>query len=558
VKIHAWCLAAVAIVALHPLVLRSQAAQAPNSPPPAPPFAPSPVPQNPAPASGRTFTLPPPLSPALAHARDAYRGGQFDTAATEYNAIIAGGGADVAGAYAGLARVYLKQKKPGDAFAAAQKAVDLDPHLATAHSTLGEVYYRLGRMPDAEAQLHVPLDQKIADPRSFLGIYWVTRATSNYRSAKISLDTAYRLDPDDPEIRRAWLGTLSLKDRMKALQEYLAGQNNEDDEKRVNLQNLLAVLEDQANRPERSCRLVSHVTATETNLEAMTHDPTDLIGYGLKVKFNDTNARLLLDTGAGGILINSKVAAKAAIERVVEQKIGGIGDTGEAGGYIGFAKSLQIGELQFENCYVDVVDNKRSLNKDGLLGADIFAHYLVELDFPNKKFKLSELPKLPDETGEAATLDTGETAGYHLHDRYIAPEMRSFTRIYRFGHMLLIPVSVNDHPTKLFLIDTGAFDNTITPAAARESTKIFANDYMHVKGISGEVKNVFTAENVKLAFAHFSQQKSIVALDLTNLSENVGTEVSGTLGFNMLYLLDIKIDYRDGLVDFSYDANRRH
>jgi len=28
------------------------------------------------------------------------------------------------------------------------------------------------------------------------------------------------------------------------------------------------------------------------------------------------------------------------------------------------------------------------------------------------------------------------------------------------------------------------------------------------------------------------------------------------LGFAMLRLLDIKIDYRDGLVEFTYDPNR--
>jgi len=32
--------------------------------------------------------------------------------------------------------------------------------------------------------------------------------------------------------------------------------------------------------------------------------------------------------------------------------------------------------------------------------------------------------------------------------------------------------------------------------------------------------------------------------------------VSGILGFTLLHLLDIKIDYRDGLVDFEYNPRR--
>ena len=48
----------------------------------------------------------------------------------------------------------------------------------------------------------------------------------------------------------------------------------------------------------------------------------------------------------------------------------------------------------------------------------------------------------------------------------------------------------------------------------------------------------------------------MVAFDFTRISDNIGTEISGTLGFTLLRFLDIKIDYRDGLVDFEYDTKR--
>src|ERR1019366_5798528 len=35
-----------------------------------------------------------------------------------------------------------------------------------------------------------------------------------------------------------------------------------------------------------------------------------------------------------------------------------------------------------------------------------------------------------------------------------------------------------------------------------------------------------------------------------------GTELSGFLGFAMLRLLELKLDYRDGLVDLEYDTKR--
>jgi hypothetical protein len=56
-----------------------------------------------------------------------------------------------------------------------------------------------------------------------------------------------------------------------------------------------------------------------------------------------------------------------------------------------------------------------------------------------------------------------------VHDRYTAPEMKDYTQIFRFGHTLLIPTHVNDSAPMLFLIDTGGFDNAITPEAREAS-----------------------------------------------------------------------------------------
>ena len=48
----------------------------------------------------------------------------------------------------------------------------------------------------------------------------------------------------------------------------------------------------------------------------------------------------------------------------------------------------------------------------------------------------------------------------------------------------------------------------------------------------------------------------VVTFDLSPQSRRIGTEVSGFLGFDMLQILELKLDYRDGLVDFQYDPKR--
>jgi hypothetical protein len=78
-----------------------------------------------------------------------------------------------------------------------------------------------------------------------------------------------------------------------------------------------------------------------------------------------------------------------------------------------------------------------------------------------------------------------------------------------------------------------------------------------VKGLNGSVKNVFRADDLTFEFGHLRQRNlNVVAFDTNHISNSIGVEVSGTLGFAMLSSLDIKIDYRDGLVEFSYNPNR--
>lgn len=192
-----------------------------------------------------------------------------------------------------------------------------------------------------------------------------------------------------------------------------------------------------------------------------------------------------------------------------------------------------------------------------MIGADVFSHFLVDIDLPNQKLRLSELPLRPDEVAPAAALDAGPATPARFRDRYVAPEMKGYSPIFRFGHMLLVPTKVNNSAAKLFLMDTGAFNNLISPDAAREVTKVSGDSSMQVKGLNGSVKNVYRGDELTLTFGSLRQKnEDIVSFDTKSISDSIGTEVSGTLGFAMLRMLDIKIDYRDGLVYFSFDPKR--
>jgi hypothetical protein len=94
------------------------------------------------------------------------------------------------------------------------------------------------------------------------------------------------------------------------------------------------------------------------------------------------------------------------------------------------------------------------------------------------------------------------------------------------------------------------------PDAAREVTKVHGDSDTIIKGLSGKVNKVYETGTVVLEFGGLRQKnEDMVAFDLSNISRDVGTEVSGTLGFAMLNWLKIKLDYRDALVKFEYVPN---
>ncbi|MGB0035412.1 MAG: aspartyl protease family protein [Candidatus Acidiferrales bacterium] len=520
------------------------------------------TPQPPTAGSG----APPPASPAhpsappsIVDADHLYRIDNLDAALAAYQALIATN-SQTALAYAGISRVYLKQKKPADAYTASAKAVELAPTDHATRVAMAEVLFRQGKVNAAEKEFVALIQANTPNARAFLGEARISYANSHFKQAKRMIDKAHELDPDDPDISNFWFKTFMGSKGVKVVHVHSSDEDNEDARVEAAQERELNALVEKLNQQNGACRLKTKLTAMQTNLKQLLYDPRYLRGFGLNVKLNGTTAALLLDTGASGILVNRKIAEKAGIQRVFETKIGGIGDKGDAGGYYGRVDSIKIGDLEFQDCLVEVIDKKSAVDEEGLIGADVFSQFLVDLDFANNKFRLSELPRRPGETdAPAAGLESHASEAPKPFDRYVAPEMKSYTPVLHIGHMLLVPTKLNDGSPKLFLLDSGAFNNTISPSAAREVTKVYGDNDTQVKGLSGKVDKVFRGDQLTLAFGRFRQKNlDIVAFDTTRLSDSAGVEISGMLGFGLLRMLDVKIDYRDGLVDFEFDSKLWH
>jgi tetratricopeptide (TPR) repeat protein len=477
----------------------------------------------------------------------------FETAAnTETAALLR------SHAYAWLARAELHLHNLLAAESAAERALENARDASNAQTAMAEVYFRQGKIEESQ-QILLPLVRaQAAGSRTFFALAKIYLAAGNYKAARSLLEVGHKMDPKDPDVEEARVWSLTREERLQELKKRMEDGSFEDQEERAAITDIIAILEDWQKNQNRTCKLVSNVTKTEIRLSPLLYDAKHIRGYGLSVRVNDALASLMLDSGAGGILISSKIAEKASLSKIADSLVHGVGEAGSAKGYLAFAEKLKIGDLEFENCYVEVIDNRKGLENDGLIGTNVFENYLIDLDFPEGKLRLSQLPSYPNELRAQPSLNSEPNTTSHLRNNWTPPEFADFEKVYRFGHMLLLPVGLNKSPVHLFLLDTGAFDNSVSPAAAKEASKISRDSDIRVKGLIEEVKTGFTTGNMLLTFGHFQQRGDLVAFDMTGISNSVGTEVSGTLGLAMLEHLEIKLDYRDNLVQFRYDADRIH
>jgi gag-polyprotein putative aspartyl protease/Aspartyl protease len=398
------------------------------------------------------------------------------------------------------------------------------------------------------ATWHFGPDGSAMDGNSARGTFGMARMmdmVSMHKSAKAAFAKAHELDPRDGEINAHWANSLAIAQRLEVAKQHTGNQAGQDSEETKYLT---------ARAAKKSWVLASEIKPTDikmlkygkeqTGVNDINRGPLTLAkGYGLEVKFNDrATSVLLLDTGAGGITIGRKLAERAGVVKIADSYFGGIGDQGAVQSYLGWVDKIKIGDVEFHDCIVDVSSKTDVNDEAGLIGADVFQKFLVTLNFRDWKLSLAPLPN------NSAAADDDEMA----QDRYIAPEMQSFTKFYRFGHDIVVPVVVSDKTTANFILDTGDDLNVISPKLAAQVTKASAQGNMHMKGVSGTVQNVMTGDKVILQFAKMRiESHDLPVFSMDSVSAYDGTEISGFIGIRTLTQMKMTIDYRDGLINLE-------
>jgi tetratricopeptide (TPR) repeat protein len=469
--------------------------------------------------------------------------GRYEHASSLYSKIL-GEQPQESDAWYGLVRAEIELHHSQKAYAAAEQALVKAPRSAGAETAAGLATYRRGDLSDAQTHFRTALSIKSDYPGALSGLASIYSAISMPKSARDLRLRAYRQSPDDPQLMLAYANTLKGPEHIVALEAALRRMDPTIEQAR-NLR--VHIANDRAVGDRKLRRLVSPYQSNRIKLSLILDGPQRRRGVAVRLILNQKETvKLLLDTGASGIAISPRLAEKAGLDAISGEtsEAKGIGDAQASSAISYLASEVRVGDVVFADYPVAVFRNAQSADFDGLIGADVFARFLVKIDFPQMEMSLEPRAGAAEIDDEAGPIDAGAPAP-------------GFFRIFRFGDHLAIPTGIEggragEH-SALFLLDSGSSANLIDTDTAKQATDVSADSRITVKGVQGKVDKTSRASHVSLIFAGFRHDNpDLIAISLEKMGDSMGVGFGGILGLPVLGSLSVTIDYRDGTVKLEY------
>jgi tetratricopeptide (TPR) repeat protein len=470
-----------------------------------------------------------PAGADLLSARLLFRQGDFRGAAAAFRKMIEREPAPES--WGGLIQSLLKLDDVKSAEESSRLALEAFPQSALTHAARGDVEFRRGLMKEAADQYQTALKIDPTCARAWLGQGKLDSVMARRSRGKESVAKAHELDPQDGDALYEWALRQPYPANVKGLEAHL-DEFHSDAETEGHERDYLELLKALAGREVWILR--PGAAHTELRLEPMSAGAgLGTRGYGLRVAFNGRAwATLLVDTGASGVTITRKFAEKIGARKLSDQTLEGLGKESPAHGYQAWVDKVVIGDLEFSDCFVHVVP-QTVVDADGLIGTDIFEKFLVTLDFFTRKLRLDPLSPRTDLADDPPA------------------EAQSLSPAISFGHLLLLEAQASGKTSGLFALDSGSNISTISSDLGRGMSQMRPWNTA-VRGVSGGANSSYVADNVTLEFAKTRRSSQrLFAVDLHSVSKDLGTEVSGQIGFSTLEGLRVVIDYRDGRVGFA-------
>jgi hypothetical protein len=351
----------------------------------------------------------------------------------------------------------------------------------------------------------------------------VLRIESMYASERAEIQHAYDIDPTDPDIRHSYLSVVSPAQEIDGIEKALKSGSGLDAETRTKAQASIDDMMSLVREDSQTCKIQPAEFSATLPLQPSYQDAKHVDGYRIEVQFPQSKAHLKVDTAASGMYISRALADQNGLER----------DPNDPAGTVRVNK-IKIGPLMFQNCLVGVSDTLLVNNADGFVGTDIFSSYLITLDHPRAELRLAALPP---------------TESVLPGDRPAAAELHDFTPVYHRQQFLLLPVMLNGKEQRLFMLDTGIRLSTMRPEVAHAISTTRVNFTNAVQTVSGGKLQIYR-DTFQFQYANLpvQRQAGVLEFDPTAIDQNVGFEIAGMLGFDLLHSTVLHLDYRDGLV----------
>ena len=248
--------------------------------------------------------------------------------------------------------------------------------------------------------------------------------------------------------------------------------------------------------------------------------------------------RLLLDTGARGIVIDARAARHLALETVVASRLAGFGDTGASESRVALARSVVFGDLAFEECLIEVSVRRMTPGADGVLGADIFGQFKIGVDAGAGILQLT-----PFDNPTATPADRARANGAQTSVAAIG--MRN---------LLLVKARVEGGKEGLFLVDTGAAFTVVSwehlPPTLQPRSSV------QLRGAQGPLSGAARVGPVAFRIGGVPVvDNAPLAMDLKPISQLEGLDIAGILGYSTLGKSPFTMDLRHGIVEFTPAAS---
>jgi tetratricopeptide (TPR) repeat protein len=389
----------------------------------------------------------------------------------------------------------------------------------------GEIAFRRANFPEASRAFTAALERNPESARAHWGLGRIDQIHFRHTAARDHFARAYALDHRDPDIILSYAGFVDdPAARATLLRNVTALTWKSDPERAERAVAQLRVLE--RLRGQAAFRLATPYTDYRIALGAFRPSGVRQEGLLLPVSINGSKPlRLVLDSGARGLVIDARAAKGLNLEVLAPSSLGGFGDHSDSGSRLSLARNVSIGGMAFEDCLVEVSDHSLTAGADGVAGIDLFQNFRIRLNPGARVLELTPLEEGPADSPSAI------------------PALG-------IRNLLLVRTRLDTGREGLFLLDTGAAFTSVTRELAPVSTA--QGQPVALQGAQGPLSGALRVPPLELSVGGRAMvDVAPVALDMRRISQAEGIEISGVLGYSLLARSTLTIDLRKGTVDFG-------